>query len=159
MYRKTALVFLFAALTAAPVCADPPAWAGGGKGKHGKGHARAETAHANRDGSNMELGRHLSERHHVIVRAYYDEEFRRGKCPRGLAKKNNGCMPPGQAKYWHVGQTLPRRTVYYEVPPALIVQLPRPSPGHQYVRVATDILLIAVGSGMVVDAVRDLGRM
>lgn len=29
-------------------------------------------------------------------------------CPRGLAKKNNGCLPPGHAKArWAVGQRLP----------------------------------------------------
>jgi hypothetical protein len=29
----------------------------------------------------------------------------RGSCPPGLAKKNNGCMPPGQAKkMYDVGQ-------------------------------------------------------
>ena len=29
----------------------------------------------------------------------------RGSCPPGLAKKNNGCMPPGQAKkLYNVGQ-------------------------------------------------------
>ena len=27
-----------------------------------------------------------------------------GGCPPGLAKKNNGCMPPGQAKKLNVGQ-------------------------------------------------------
>ena len=28
-----------------------------------------------------------------------------GRCPPGLAKKGNGCMPPGQAKkYYNVGQ-------------------------------------------------------
>jgi hypothetical protein len=27
-----------------------------------------------------------------------------GGCPRGLAKKHNGCMPPGQAKKLRVGQ-------------------------------------------------------
>jgi hypothetical protein len=30
---------------------------------------------------------------------------------------------------------------------------------YRYVRVASDILLIAVGTGMVVDAIEDLGRM
>jgi Ni/Co efflux regulator RcnB len=39
------------------------------------------------------------------------------------------------------------------------VQLGAPPAGHRYVRVATDILLIAVGTGMVVDAIEDLDRM
>ncbi len=31
-------------------------------------------------------------------------------CPPGLAKKNNGCLPPGQAKkLYHVGQRYPLR--------------------------------------------------
>ena len=31
-----------------------------------------------------------------------------GNCPPGLAKKNNGCMPPGQAKkLYNVGQRFP----------------------------------------------------
>src|SRR4029453_11081671 len=31
-----------------------------------------------------------------------------GGCPPGLAKKNNGCMPPGQAKkLYNVGQPFP----------------------------------------------------
>lgn len=32
-----------------------------------------------------------------------------GGCPPGLAKKNNGCMPPGQAKkLYNVGQRFPQ---------------------------------------------------
>jgi hypothetical protein len=30
-----------------------------------------------------------------------------GGCPRGLAKKNNGCLPPGQAKKLARGQRFP----------------------------------------------------
>ena len=39
---------------------------------------------------------------------YRDGRFYGAKCPPGLAKKNNGCLPPGHAKSrWSVGQTLP----------------------------------------------------
>ncbi len=68
-------------------------------------------------------------------------------------------MPPGQAKKWQVGRPLPRDVIYYDLPQTLIVQLGRPPSGHRYVRVAANILLIAVGTGMVVDAIQDLGRM
>jgi hypothetical protein len=94
----------------------------------------------------------------VLVRDYYSEQVRAGRCPPGLAKKNNGCLPPGQAKKWRVGQPLPRDLVYYELPSQVVVQL-GPLPGYRYVRVASDILLIAVGTGLVVDAIEDLGRM
>jgi len=76
-----------------------------------------------------------------------------------LAKKNNGCMPPGQARNWVVGRALPREVIYYDVPPALVVQFGQPRPGYRYVRVASDILLIAIGTGMIIDAMQDLGRM
>jgi len=39
------------------------------------------------------------------------------------------------------------------------VQFGPPPSGHRYVRVAGDILLIALGTGLVVDAIQDLGRM
>jgi len=40
----------------------------------------------------------------------------------------------------------------------VIVEIGVPPPGHRYVRVATDILMIAIGTGLVVDAIQDLGR-
>lgn len=39
---------------------------------------------------------------------YRDGRYYGSNCPPGLAKKNNGCLPPGQAKArWAVGQRLP----------------------------------------------------
>ena len=155
-----AAVFLVAGLmSVGSVSADPPSWAGGGKGKEHKPKEHHAANDDRQDERSKDHGGHFSERDYVVVREYYHQEFRQGKCPPGLAKKNNGCMPPGQARKWQVGQHLPREVVYYELPPAIVVQLPRPNPGYRYVRVASDILLIAVGTSMVVDAVRDLGRM
>ena len=57
-----------------------------------------------------------------------------------------------------MGQPLPVGVVYYDLPPTLSVQLGVPPAGHRFVRVAADILLIAIGTGMVVDAIEDLGR-
>jgi Ni/Co efflux regulator RcnB len=68
-------------------------------------------------------------------------------------------MPPGQAKKWNVGQPLPQEIVYHELPRELVIKLPQPRAGHRYVRVAADILLIAIGTSMVVDAIEDLGRI
>ena len=101
----------------------------------------------------------FEDRHRVVVQEYYVTEFRAGRCPPGLAKRNNGCMPPGQAKKWHVGHPLPRDVIFYDLPPALIVQIGAPPPGYRYVRVAADILLIAIGTGLVIEAIADLGRL
>jgi Ni/Co efflux regulator RcnB len=153
---RLALGILLAAMGAAgPALADKPE----GKGK-GKGHDRSrDDDHGNRGRGGAEHRSHFTDQHRHHVRTHFEHEHSRGHCPPGLAKKNNGCLPPGQAKKWHVGRPLPREVVYYDLPPALVVQIGVAPAGHRYVRVASDILLIAIGTGMVVDAIRDLGRM
>ena len=93
-----------------------------------------------------------------IVNEYYAPEFRSGHCPPGLAKKGNGCMPPGQPKKWRKGHALPQGIAYYDLPPDLVYRMPPPPRGHRYVRVGPDILLLSTGSGIVVDAIIDIGR-
>ena len=149
-------------LAAGPVMADKG-------GKHDRGDQRDERRDDRRDDGRNSRGdndrnssaknRHFEERQHVMVREYYAEHYRGRRCPPGLAKKHNGCMPPGQAKKWQVGRPLPREVIYYDVPRPLVVQIGVPPAGHRYVRVAGDILLIAIGTGMVVDAISDLGGM
>jgi len=129
-------------LAAAQVLAEKPDWAGKGKGQ----------------GKDQRKKKHFDDEKRAYVRSYYEDEFRGGHCPPGLAKKHNGCMPPGQAKKWRVGRPLPQEIVFYDVPPALVVKIGVPPAGYKYVRVAADILLIAVGTRMVADAITDLGR-
>lgn len=137
-------------LVVTPAVADKPSGAGGGNKHEGRD---------NRGGNHGDRGdRHFDDRRHVMVREYYVHEHSSGRCPPGLAKKNNGCMPPGQAKKWQRGRPLPRDVVFYDLPPRLVVELGAPPSGHRYVRVASDILMIAIGTGMVVDAIDDLGR-
>jgi len=141
MQIRAMVLMIGLGLCSAPALAEKPEWAGKGKG-HGKGHHK-----------------HFDDQRRGAVLGYYDDEFRRGHCPPGLAKKHNGCMPPGQAKKnWHVGRAIPAGVVIYEVPAPLVVKLGTPPKGHKYVRVAGDILLIAIGTSIVVDAIADLGR-
>lgn len=172
---------LMAALIAAPSFAEKPEWAGGGgkhgderRQDHGKPHKgggdhgapeRRGPSHApqERDGARARTsvvtvtpGGYFAERQRTVAREYYGSQFRAGKCPPGLAKKANGCLPPGQAKKWAMGKPLPRDVVYYSVPQAVVLQLGVPPAGHRYVRVAADILLIAIGTNMVMDAIQDL---
>ena len=166
--KSRALILAVAgALMAGPAFADRPSWAGGGK-KHedsegdyrkGKGRDRDDRSRHDNDRAEVRVQTYFGDRQKVVVRDYFGREYRGGNCPPGLAKKHNGCMPPGLAKKWRMGSPLPRDLDYYELPPALVVQIGRPPAGYRYVRVASDILLIAVGTGMVVDAIQDLGRM
>ncbi len=171
---RNLLVVMAVVLAASPALADKPEWAGKGKG-HGQGQGQSE-GHGERErhdkgrGQDRDRdddrnrhgdrgGHHFGDPQRLAVREYYGERYRSGHCPPGLAKKNNGCMPPGQAKKWRVGRPLPRDVVYYEVPRNLVVRLGPPPAGQKYIRVAADILLITVGTSMVVDALQDLGRM
>ena len=168
-------------LGSGPALAEKPEWAGKSGGKHDKNEKhdkhrpskgddrndRYERRDGHRDGPrasapgvtvNIQIGSYFGEPQRRVAHSYYEPQFRAGKCPPGLAKKNNGCMPPGQAKKWRMGYPLPHDVVYYPVPSGVSVQLGVPPAGYKYVRVAADILLIAVGTSMVVDAIEDLGR-
>jgi Ni/Co efflux regulator RcnB len=128
------------------------------RGKHGAGKDdRRDDKHDRPDDRSDQRG-HFEERHRLAVQDYYGQEFRKGHCPPGLKKKHNGCMPPGQAKKWHVGQPLAREVVYYAVPQPLVVRIGPPPSGYRYVRVADDILMISIGTRMVVDAIQNLTR-
>lgn len=164
------LAFVVAGILATgSAIADKPSWTDGGKGgKSEHKEKRKDQKNEQRDdgeksrghaGSTIRMSEHFDDRHRVVIRDYYREQFRSGRCPPGLAKKHNGCMPPGHARKWAVGRPLPRDVIYYNVPQALIVQIGQPPAGHRYVRVATDILLIAIGTGMVIDAIEDIGGM
>ena len=164
--RALLLSALFA-FTALPTLAEKPDWAEGGKhNKHNK-HDREDRREDRNAGVrspssgvsvNIQIGGYFAEPQRVLVREYYEPRMKAGKCPPGLKKKHNGCMPPGQAKGWYRGQPLPAAVVYYPVPAAVQVRLGAPPAGYKFVRVASDILLIAVGTSMVVDAIEDLGR-
>ena len=125
-------------LPGAPALAEKPAWAG----------KQAQAAAASGPGFDSDSRRVISE--------YY--ATRKSKCPPGLAKKNNGCLPPGQAKKWSLGQALPADQRYASLPPELLKRLPPLPADQRYVRIAGDILLIAIGTRMVIDAVEDILR-
>lgn len=102
----------------------------------------------------------VTERDRGAIYGYYRPLYAAGNCPPGLAKKNNGCLPPGQAKkLWTIGQPLPVGVAYYPLPGPLLVQLTPAPAGYEYVRVANDILMMAVGTRLVAGAVADLSSM
>lgn len=131
---------------------------------HRAGSRRAEDGHrasSTNTGASVQvqIGGYFGDEQRHAARAYYEPRWRAGKCPPGLAKKGNGCQPPGQARAWQRGEPLPQGVVVYPVPSSVQVRLGTPPAGHKFVRVATDILLIAVGTGMVIDAIEDLGGL
>ncbi len=104
----------------------------------------------------VRIGAYFQDPQRQAVARYYGNLQAKGRCPPGLAKKHNGCMPPGQAKKWALGQPLPASLIQYPVPGGVIAQIGRAPAGYKYVRVANDILLVALGTMMVMDAIEDL---
>lgn len=159
-------IYFAGIIVASTAVADKPSWAGGGKegkdkqkemnkgdyGEQDRGHGESYGKSGHEGGKH----RYFNDNQRVYIQDNYVNHFRKGYCPPGLAKKHNGCMPPGQAKKWNVGRPLPRDVIFYDLPQRVLVQLGPPPSRHRYVRVAQDILLIAIGTGMVVDAIDDL---
>jgi hypothetical protein len=121
--------------------------------------SRSEREYHGDRGGSVSINIHFNDQQRSYLREYYGDEFRAGRCPPGLAKKHNGCMPPGQAKKWRIGYLLDRDVVFYDLPPTIVARIGLPPSGYRYVRVASDILMMAIGTGMVVDAVADLAAM
>ena len=141
MYRTAAILMAAAALCAAHASAGKPDKAKGKKAKDADVQVVVTFAPRDRD----------------LARAYFVETRGRGKCPPGLAKKNNGCLPPGQAKKrYAVGRRLPARIVLEEPPPDLIVRIGPAPEGYRYAVVDGDLLKLAVGTLLVVDAIDGL---
>ena len=137
MLRTIVIAVLAAGLTV-PAAADK-----GGKGK-GKGHAKGKPARVVV----------FSDQERGSVRTYWVDTYGRGNCPPGLAKKHNGCLPPGQAKKRYVvGRALPRTIVYEPLPPVLVRRLGPAPAGYEYVVVDGDILKLALGTRLVADAI------
>jgi len=166
-FFRAFISILAAALLAGPAYAEKPAWAGKGEGKHAakeKGNKQGGkqgnySEHQDVRHQSVTVRAYFGDRQRAVAREYFQEQSRAGHCPPGLAKKNNGCMPPGQAKKWSVGRALPPDVIYYSLSPELVIRLGQPPAGYKYVRVASDILLIAIGTSMVVDAISDLAGL
>ena len=122
---------------------------------HGKNRSKKQK-HSEVVRAQVPVGGYFIASQRVAVTTYYGQQRKAGHCPPGLAKKNNGCLPPGQARKWQLGQALPGTVVLHPVPQAVIVKIGAPPAGYRYVRVANDLLLIAIGTQIVVDAIEDL---
>jgi Ni/Co efflux regulator RcnB len=158
--------------------AEKPDWAGDKKKKKQKQEERSSDHNVNRApdqanasnkddrgdsgdrrGRDIRESKYFSKQKQVSIHHYYSDEYRKGHCPPGLYKKGKHCVPPGHARRWERGRSLPKEVIFYDLPPAILIQLGPAPPRHRFVRVAQDILLIAVGTGMVVDAIEDIGRV
>jgi Ni/Co efflux regulator RcnB len=102
-------------------------------------------------------GKGKGKKHDEERRDSDDRRDGRGNCPPGLAKKDNGCLPPGQAKKRYlVGRPLPSTVVVRDVPRDISVRLGPAPRGYRYGIVDGDVVKLAVGTSLVVDAIEAL---
>lgn len=156
-----------------------PGWADKDGHGHGKGKSHKEKSHGKSHGKDKHWEKrdndhrphhdrvHYMDRRHgghrtdivvinpsdrIIINRYIANDFR-SHCPPGLAKKRNGCRPPGHTKHYHIGRPLPEYVHWHPVPRDLLVRLEPVPAGYQYVMVDRDVLLISEASKKVIDAI------
>jgi len=139
MKRLAALSMAMILVGAAPLLADKPK----GKGKPHDGDEAVVFTVTQRE----------------AAQAYFVGKHGRGECPPGLAKKGNGCLPPGQAKKrYSVGRAIPKGVATEPVPAELTIRIGAPPAGYAYAVVDGDLVKLAVGTMLVVDAIEGLVR-
>ncbi|MDD3288670.1 MAG: hypothetical protein PHX43_06675 [Alphaproteobacteria bacterium] len=125
-------------------------------GDHGKSH-KEKNVEATDDSETQDgLGLFFSDDKKISARNFMRESYQR-KCPPGLAKKRNGCLPPGQAKKYKVGGMLP--SDYNSVPQKLLELLGPPPSGTFYSMVDDDVVLSSTKTRTILDAVTLLSAM
>ena len=122
--------------------------------KKGKGQGQGQG-----QGQPIQVTAVLTGTQREAVRSYFVEKHGRGNCPPGLAKKDNGCLPPGLAKKRYVvGSALPRGIVVGELPRELSARLGPAPDGYRYGILDGDLVKLAVGTMLVVDAIEAFVR-
>jgi len=122
------------------------------KPKNDKGKGKSQGAPATHVTPATHLKVAFNDTQRGAVRSYFVNTHGRGNCPPGLAKKNNGCLPPGQAKKrYAVGQPLPSTVTIADLPRDLATRIgPVPS-GYRYGMVDGDMIILAIPTRVVVD--------
>ena len=121
---------------------------------HGRGHAKHQKDddrddHDRRDNlATIIIGSHDRDE----IRNYLQQDYQR-HCPPGLAKKHNGCLPPGQAKKYRLGHSLPKGVNYQPLPDSLLGLLSQPPEGYHYAKVDNDVVLMSEAGKKIIDAV------
>ena len=147
MRRLMACVVASAVLGSTPLFADKP-------DKPGKSKDKSKDKSK---GGDVSVSVTFTTGQRENTQAYFVEKHGRGGCPPGLAKKNNGCLPPGQAKKrYTVGYALPKGVETHPLPHDLSIRIGAPPPGYSYFMVDGDVVKLAVGTMLVVDAIAGL---
>jgi hypothetical protein len=96
----------------------------------------------------------FTSRERDLFKSWAIAEYGRGKCPPGLAKKEDGCLPRGAPrKRYMVGLALPPSTVIAPVPLDLTGRVGTPAVGYRYGMIDGDLVKLDLARGIVLDAI------
>jgi len=154
MIRVLLTALLLVSFTSAPALAGKPDHDDDG---HKNKHHDRDYDDDDDGGIDVDINLIFSPQQRDLVRGYHVEHYGEGHCPPGLAKKNNGCLPPGQAKKRYArGRPLPHDVEIVDLPYDLGVRLGPPPHGYRYGIIDGDVVKLAVGTLLVVDAIEGL---
>ena len=140
-----------------PDHAGKPEHAGGSGNEKGGKPSKARSSQGG-SGGGSGGGHAFSSSQRDATFDWYHESYGDG-CPPGLAKKHNGCLPPGQAKKrYAIGHPLPPGVVLGPIPSALAILLGAPPAGYRYGILDGDVVKLAIGTALVVDAIEGLAN-
>lgn len=142
--KQSLFVAVLAAVAVGPVLAH------GGEG-HGHGRGDDGDRHERHEARVIEQRVVVDEPRRVVIA---EPRHIHSACPPGLAKRHNGCLPPGHARRVVIGQPVPAGTVFV-VPRPVLSTLPPPPAGYRYAIVNNQVVLVS-GGNLVVDIVRSL---
>lgn len=138
-----------ALLTALTVLAAVATEAAAAKPDHGRSGKPPSGASERQSAVDIDVSVILGGGERDIVRDYY-----KGGCPPGLAKKRNGCLPPGQAKKrYEVGRRIPDGVDIRRLPDEVVIRLPTLPREYGYRMVDGDLVVVALATLIVMDAV------
>ena len=122
-----------------------------------KAESKAAKNVETRKREDIKQGTYFNDQQRTSAREYYTTTYKDGKrCPPGLAKKNNGCLPPGQVRNLAVGQPVPTNVTVYSVAQPVIRMLPPAPVGYRYSRIGNDIVLVQQQNNIIVDIIQGL---
>lgn len=147
-----------------PAQAEKPAHAG--KGNKGCGHSKHKSGNSgkapkasSRSSGDIDIDIVFDNGAKQAVRSNYGSSYAGKSCPPGLAKKNNGCLPPGRAKKYNRGDIVQESATLCRIPGSLEVKLKLLPAGYVYRYVDGEVLVVAEAALKVIDAVVLLSRL
>jgi Ni/Co efflux regulator RcnB len=93
-----------------------------------------------------------------MIMDYYARQGASGGGGRGQGRGHGGGLPPGLQRHLDRGGSLPPGLARHGLPPGLAGQLPPPPSGYLRQIVGSDVVLVSIATGIIMDIIRGVVR-